>query len=123
MKDYETHDRKERILARLLRALLLLVGFFLIPLLGILLIAGGGGKAHATGFNSWPHSKGIAHCWTRLFEQYGANMAKVTQTVSADSALVNYHVTLQGGKEMELVCHPASGKVMEAEQERSNRQE
>ena len=61
----------------------------------------------------------IAHCWTGLFEQHGANMLKVTQTFSANSALMKYRVTLQGGKEIELVCHPASGKVTEAEQEHS----
>ncbi|MFA7242602.1 MAG: hypothetical protein WC091_21040 [Sulfuricellaceae bacterium] len=75
---------------------------------------------HAAGYNSWPHSKGVAHCWINLFEQYGTNMLKLTQTVPPGSASVQYRITLQGGEEKGLVCHSAFGKVTEAAQERSS---
>jgi hypothetical protein len=118
MKGFEPRTRVEQFLARFERGLLLVIGFFIVLLLTIALFTGASGKANAAGYNSWPYSKGIAHCWASLFEQYGANMLAVTQTVSADSASVKYRISLQGGEEKVLVCHSASGKVTETEQER-----
>jgi len=120
MKDFEPRSRTEQFLARFERVLLLVVGFFVVLLLLIALFPGISGKAHAAGFNSWPHPKGMAQCWSSLFEEYGVNMLKVTQTVSADTVWVNYRITLQGGEEKELVCHSTSGKVTQAGHEHSN---
>lgn len=114
MRDLGSQRRLARLLARFERGLLPVAGLFLVPLL----ILGDGSKANAAGFNSWPRPKGIAHCWTSLFDQYGANMLKVTQTVSIDNAWVDYRVFLKNGEEKALVCHPASGKVSEAGQQR-----
>lgn len=114
MKDFESRGRTEKLLARFERGLLLVVGFFVVLLLLIALFPGLSGKAHAAGFNAWPHPVGMAQCWSSLFEEYGANMLKVTQTVSTDSVWVKYRITLQGGEKKELVCHTTSGKVGEA---------
>jgi hypothetical protein len=56
------------------------------------------------------------HCWTNLFEQYGTNMRKLTQTVSPDSASVQYRIILQGGEEKGWVCHSVSGEIEEIAQ-------
>lgn len=113
MNDFEPRHILAQLLARFERGLLLIIGFLMALLLASAAFTAASGNAHAAGFNSWPHPKGIAHCWSSLFEEYGANMRKVTQTVSAGSASVKYRITLQGGEEKELVCHPASGKVAE----------
>jgi len=123
MNNFEPRSRTEQLLTRFERGLRLVVVFFVVLLLMVALFPALSGKAHAAGFNAWPHPKGIAQCWTSLFEQDGANIQAVTQTISADTAWVKYRITLQNGMEKELVCHPASGKVTEAEQERSSRLE
>jgi hypothetical protein len=115
MNDFEPHRIMALFLARFERTLLLAIGFLMALLLASLFFKAACGSANAAGFNSWPHPKGIAHCWTSLFEQYGVNMLKVTQNVATGSASVKYRIALQGGEEKELVCHPASGKVTEAE--------
>jgi hypothetical protein len=118
MKDFGPRNSLEQLVAKFERGLFLVFGLALMVLLTVILFLVASGKANAAGYNSWPAPKGIAQCWTSLFEEYGTNMLKVTQTVSADSALVKYRITLQSGEEKELICHSASGNLTEAEQER-----
>ena len=115
MNDFEPRNILAKLLARFERGVLLAIGFLMALLLASVFFTATSGKAHAAGYNSWPHPKGITQCWSSLFEQYGANIMKLTQAVSTGSASVKYRITLQGGKEKELVCYPASGKVAEAE--------
>ena len=120
MSDFEPRNILAQMLAKFERGVLLVIGVLMALLLAGVALTASSGKAHAAGFNSWPRPAGIAHCWSGLFEQYGTNLLKVTQTVSAGSASVKYRITLQGGEEKDLVCNPASGKVDKTEQGRSN---
>ena len=118
MNDFEPRNLLAQLPARFERALLLVIGLLMALLLVGVTTTATSGIAHATGYNSWPHPKWMAECWTNLFEQYGANMLKVTQSVAADNAWVKYRITLQGGDEKDLVCYPTSAKVVEEERER-----
>lgn len=120
MHDFEPRNIMAQLLARFERGLFLIIGFLMALLPASVAFTATSGKAHAAGYNSWPHPKGIAHCWTSMFEQYGTNMLKLTQSVSTGGALVKYRINLQGGEEKELVCHSAFGKVAEITQERSS---
>jgi hypothetical protein len=120
MHDFEPRNIMAQLLARFERGLLLVIGALMALLMAGVDFTAISGKAHAADYNSWPHPKGIAHCWTSLFEQYGTNMLKLTQTVTPGSASVKYRITLQSGEEKGLVCHSAFGKVAEITQERSS---
>ncbi|GEM_PF-6410508 len=68
-----------------------------------------------------PHSKeGINKCWGRAHERYGPNIQRVTQRTTADGTVVRFYVSLAGGDQWILTCHPASGKLVPWEYKKEN---